>query len=128
MSISPIRITGLNSGLDTDSMVKALSASYQTKIDKIYKQNESVKYKKETWEELNSKMYSFYTGALSDAKYKKAYATSDITSIKNFINGYNDVVEEMSAKYNTKSEGYEPLTDEEVDDAIQLIIKSLNSI
>jgi flagellar hook-associated protein 2 len=115
MRMSPIRITGLNSGLDTDSMVKALSASYQTKIDKIYKQNESVKYKKETWEELNSKMYSFYTGALSDAKYKKAYSTSDITSIKNFINGYNDVVEEMSTKYNTKPEGYEPLTSEEKD-------------
>ena len=116
MSISPIRLTGLNSGLDTDSMVKALAASHQTKIDKVYKQNEAVKYKKETWEELNSKLYSFYTGALSKAKHESAYSTEDkLSAIKDFISGYNDVIKEMSTKYNSKPEGYEPLTSEEKD-------------
>ena len=115
MSISPIRITGLNSGLDTDSMVKALAESYQTKINKVFKQNETIKYKKEVWEELNSKLYSFYTGPLSKAKYESSYSDTDSKSIKDFINGYNDVIKEMATKYNTKPDGYEPLTDEEKD-------------
>lgn len=115
MSINPIRITGLNSGLDTDTMVKAINKSYQAKIDKVFKRNETVKYKKEVWEELNSKLYSFYTGPLSKAKYESSYSNADSKSIKDFINGYNDVIKEMSTKYNTKPEGYEPLTDEEKD-------------
>lgn len=115
MSISPIRITGLNSGLDTDSMVKALAESYQTKINKVFKQSETIKYKKEVWEELNSKLYSFYTGPLSKAKYEGSYSDADSKSIKDFINGYNDVIKEMATKYNTKPDGYEPLTDEEKD-------------
>ena len=115
MSINPIRITGLNSGLDTDTMVKAINKSYQSKIDKVFKRNETVKYKKEVWEELNSKLYSFYTGPLSKAKYESSYSNANSKSIKDFINGYNDVIKEMSTKYNAKPEGYEPLTNEEKD-------------
>lgn len=115
LMINPIRITGLNSGLDTESMVKALSASYQTKIDKVVKQNDSVKYKKEVWEELNSKLYSFYTGSLSKGKYK-VEAKDDISaSVKDFINDYNSVIKEMTSKYNTKPDGYEPLSEDEKD-------------
>ena len=33
----PIRLTGINSGLDTDSIVQALVSSYSYKKDKIKK-------------------------------------------------------------------------------------------
>ena len=33
----PIRVTGLNSGLDTDSIIQELVSAYRTKGDKIKK-------------------------------------------------------------------------------------------
>lgn len=113
--INPIRITGLSSGLDTEAMVKALSASYQTKIDKVTKQSDSVKYKKEVWEELNSELYSFYTGALSKGRYRVENKDDISTSVKDFISGYNNVIKEMTSKYNSKPDGYEPLSEDEKD-------------
>ena len=41
----PIRITGLNSGLDTDSIIKSLSSSYQTKIDNVKRKQSDIQYK-----------------------------------------------------------------------------------
>lgn len=34
MGTSPIRFTGLASGMDTESIVKAMMTSYQAKVDK----------------------------------------------------------------------------------------------
>ncbi len=37
-----IRVTGLNSGLDTDSIIKELVSAYRTKGDKLKKQQTKV--------------------------------------------------------------------------------------
>ena len=43
----PIRITGMNSGLDTDSIVKELVSAYSTKKDDIVKQKTKHEWKQE---------------------------------------------------------------------------------
>ena len=68
----PIRITGMNSGLDTDSIVKELVSAYSTKKDDIVKQKTKHEWKQEAWKELNTKIYSFYT-SLDSMRFSNNY-------------------------------------------------------
>ena len=56
-----IRISGMISGMDTDSMVKELVSAYQTKTDKYKKAQTKLEWKQDAWKELNSKIYKLYT-------------------------------------------------------------------
>ena len=62
----PIRITGLNSGLDTDSIVQELVSAYRTKKDKYVKEQTKLGWKQDAWKEMNNKIYSFYSKTLSN--------------------------------------------------------------
>lgn len=82
----PIRITGLNSGLDTESIISALVSSYSYKTDKYKKAQTKLSWKQDAWKELNTKIYSFYKKA-GDLKFSSAYnmhtaSVSDSTKAK----------------------------------------------
>ena len=47
------RITGLNSGLDTDAMVKELVSAYSKQKDNITKKQTKLEWKQEAWKELS---------------------------------------------------------------------------
>ena len=64
-----IRITGLNSGLDTDSIVQELVSAYSTKKDNIEKKQTKLSWKQDAWKEMNTKIYSFYSKSLTDFKF-----------------------------------------------------------
>lgn len=64
-----VRITGLNSGLDTDSIVQELVSAYSTKKDNIEKKQTKLSWKQDTWKEMNTKIYSFYSKSLTDFKF-----------------------------------------------------------
>lgn len=66
-----IRLTGMASGLDTDSMIKELMSAYSAKKDKDVKASTKHEWTMAAWKETNSKVYSFYTGALSSMKFSK---------------------------------------------------------
>ncbi|MDD6234129.1 MAG: flagellar filament capping protein FliD [Lachnospiraceae bacterium] len=68
-----IRLTGLNSGLDTDSMVKELVSAYSTKKDKYVKARTKHEWKTAAWKATNTKVYSFYTSTLSKMRYSSGY-------------------------------------------------------
>ena len=55
----PIRISGLNSGLDTESLVSELVSAYRTKGEKYEKEQTKISWKQEAWKSLSSKTYSF---------------------------------------------------------------------
>lgn len=74
-----IRLTGLSSGLDTESLVQQLSEAYQKKVDDIKKDKTKVEWKKEAWESLNTKLMDFYKGALSSFKSISTYRTKSVT-------------------------------------------------
>ncbi len=80
----PIRITGLNSGLDTDSIVQELVSAYRTKQDKYKKEQTKLSWKQDAWKEMNTKIYNFYTKSLSNMRRvgnfnKKITTVSDST-------------------------------------------------
>lgn len=75
-----MRLSGLVSGMDTDAMIEELVSAYSVKKDKIYKQRKTLEYKQEAWKDLNSKIYGFYTGTLSNMQLTSNYALKRTTS------------------------------------------------
>ncbi|MFG6348036.1 MAG: flagellar filament capping protein FliD [Lachnospiraceae bacterium] len=76
----PIRMTGLNSGLDTESIIAALMSAQRTKQTKVENKRTKLEWKKEQWASLNTKIYNFYTNSLSKMKMKSNYMTKAATS------------------------------------------------
>ena len=64
-SISPIRLTGLSSGLDTDAIVKSLLTSAQTRVDKQAQTTAKLQWKADALREINSMIRSFRETNLS---------------------------------------------------------------
>lgn len=78
--MSSMRMTGLISGMDTESMVKQLISGHQMKVDDAKKAKTKIEWKKEAWSGLNQKIYSFYTGALSTFRSASTYKTKTATT------------------------------------------------
>ncbi len=68
-----VRLSGLASGLDTDSIVKELVSAYSTKKDKYVKQQTKMEWTMDAWKTTNSKVYSFYSSSLSNMRYSSNY-------------------------------------------------------
>lgn len=68
----PIRITGMNSGLDTEALISELVSAYRTKTQKYTKAQTKLSWKQDAWKALNSKVSSFYS-KLSSLRYSAAY-------------------------------------------------------
>lgn len=69
----PVRITGLNSGLDTDAIVQELVKSYSGQKENIEKKQTKLEWKQDAWKELNTKIYNFYSSQLSNLRMTSAY-------------------------------------------------------
>lgn len=79
----PIRLTGLTSGLDTESIISALVSSYNYKTNKYKKAQTKLSWKQDAWKTLNTKIYSLYSSVgnmkLSTAYNLKSTTVSDST-------------------------------------------------
>lgn len=74
-----MRMTGLASGMDTESMVKELVSASSEKVNKIKQKKQDVEWKKEIWSGLNTKIYNFYKTQLSAFKTVSNYKTKKAT-------------------------------------------------
>ena len=77
----PIRITGMNSGLDTEALVSELVSAYKQKGTKFEKAQGKVAWKQEAWKSMSSKTYSFRTG-LDKMRFSSGYSLKT-TSVSN---------------------------------------------
>ena len=50
----PIRLSGINSGLDTDAIVKELVSAYSLKTEKYEKQQTKLTWKQDAWKRIDS--------------------------------------------------------------------------
>lgn len=78
----PIRITGMNSGLDTESIITALTQRYQDKVDNNKNNQKKLNWKQDKWKELNKKVTNFYNGTLANMRFSTAY-TKKVTTASN---------------------------------------------
>lgn len=85
-----MRLTGMYSGLDTDSIIQELVAARRTKVDDKTKEQKKLKIKQDTWSELNKKLKSLQSKVsgmrLSEAYTKRTTKVSN-SSIASVITG-----------------------------------------
>lgn len=59
-SVNSVRIPGLATGLDTDQLVKDMLTGEQNKIDKVYQNQQMVKWQQETYRDITKNVKGFY--------------------------------------------------------------------
>ncbi len=74
-----VRMTGLVSGMDTESLVAQLSDAYKVKVNNVQKEKTKLEWKKEAWASLNTKLMDFYKGSLSTFKSISTYNAKSVT-------------------------------------------------
>lgn len=74
-----LRMTGMYSGMDTQSIVSQLVEAKSKKVDTLKNEQTKLEWKQNVWQELNSKIYSLYSGTLSKLRLSSAYSKKSTT-------------------------------------------------
>ncbi|MBE5890483.1 MAG: hypothetical protein E7282_05870 [Lachnospiraceae bacterium] len=85
------RVTGLISGMDTESLVSAMVSNYTAKVEKYTKAQTKLSWTQDAWKSLNTKVYSLYTN-ISNLRFSSGYSlqkatVSDTTKASATANG-----------------------------------------
>jgi len=75
-----IGLSGMVSGLDTDTLIKQLMSAERTRVTKVENKITKNEWLTEKWKDLNTKIYSLYTGSLSKMRTQGNYLTKKTTS------------------------------------------------
>ena len=75
------RITGTNSGLDVDSLVKASMKPYQTKVDKEIQNKKVLEYQQEQYKQIMSDASDFYDKYFDILKTGSLMSTNTYQSV-----------------------------------------------
>lgn len=90
-----MRVTGMMSGMDTESIIQELVAARRTKVDTQVKAQTKLKWKQDAWKELNTKIKNLQTKYIGNMRFTTSYAkkTSKVSnsSIASVITGENAV-------------------------------------
>ena len=85
-----MRVSGINSGLDTDAIVQELVSAYSQKTEKYTKEQTKLGWKQEIWKNLNTKVYSLYN-SVGKLRYSSAYSmnttNATVTASGDAVNG-----------------------------------------
>jgi len=68
-----MRLSGLMSGMDTESIISQLVEAKKTKVTKAVKAQKSLKYKQDAWKSLNTQILKLYNGALSNMRFESSF-------------------------------------------------------
>ena len=103
-----MRLSGLMSGMDTESIIAQMVEAKKTKVTKAVKAQKSLKYKQDAWKTLNTQIMGLYNKSLSTMRFKSAYmkkttkvSNSSVVSVitgENAMNGVQSLKVEKLAK------------------------------
>jgi len=68
------RLSGLMSGMDTDSIIEQLMEGRKKKVDTVRKTQKKINYKQEAWKDLNTKLKGLQSKYLSSMRFSASYA------------------------------------------------------
>ncbi|MHB8129445.1 MAG: flagellar filament capping protein FliD [Mobilitalea sp.] len=74
------KLSGLASGMDTESIVTELMKAQRLKTTRIQNKITTSEWKQEKWKALNTKLYSFYTGSLSKLRMQGSFNSKVVSS------------------------------------------------
>jgi len=80
MASDLIRITGMNSGLDTESIISAYTSKANARLTKAKGSLQRNKWTQDAWKGLNTKIYSLYANTLSNNRLSSAYTKKKTTT------------------------------------------------
>lgn len=75
-----IRMTGLTSGLDTESIVEQLMSAHSMKKTKVENSKTKLEWKQEKWQELNTKLYNLYNSQVNKMRLQSSYQAKKVAS------------------------------------------------
>lgn len=75
-----IRMTGLISNMDTESVVEAMMDAHRLKLTKIENKKTKLEWKQDKWKELNTKLYKLYQEQTSKLHLVSNYNINTATS------------------------------------------------
>ena len=78
----PMRLSGLMSGMDTESIITQLVEARRTKVDSAKKAQTKLQWTQDAWKTLNSKIVKFYNNALSNLRFESSYMKK-VTKVSN---------------------------------------------
>ncbi len=103
-----MRMSGMMSGMDTESIIQQLVEAKSTKLNKTKKAQIKVDWKQEAWKELNTKLKNLQSKYLSNMRFSTAYSkkttkvsNSSIVSVitgENAMNGVQSLQVKQLAK------------------------------
>ncbi len=79
----PMRITGLSSGLDTESIVTELTKVQSNKVTKVKSDQKKHDMRMDKWKDLNKKVVSFYNKTLSNMRFDSSFIKKTTTASNN---------------------------------------------
>lgn len=104
MASSTMRLSGLISGMDTESIIQQLVSAKQTKVDDAKKAQTKLEWKQTAWKELNTKIKNLQSKYISTMRFSTAYSkrTTKVSnsSAVSVITGENAVKGVQSLKIN----------------------------
>ncbi len=68
-----MRLSGLTSGMDTESIVSALVSAKKVKVDEAKQAQTKLEWTQDAWKDMNSKIYGLYSGKLSGMRFSNTY-------------------------------------------------------
>ena len=75
-----IRMTGLISNMDTESIVESMMDAHRLKLTKIENKKTVLEWKQDKWKDLNTKLYKLYQEQTSKLHLTSNYKTKKVTS------------------------------------------------
>lgn len=82
----PNRITGMYSGMDTETLIKDLVKAKSKKVETLNKGKTKLEWKQEKWNDLNTKIKNFFSKSVANLRWstsfmKKATSVSDTNAV-----------------------------------------------
>lgn len=103
-----MRMSGLISGMDTESIIQQLVSAKQTKVDNTKKAQTKLEWKQEKWKSLNTKLKNLQSKYVSNLRFTTSYmkkttkvSNSSIVSVitgENAVNGVQQLEVKQLAK------------------------------
>ena len=103
-----MRMSGINSGMDTQSIVEQLVEAKGKKKEKLKKQQTKLEWKQDTWKSLNSKLFSLYNEQFGTLKLQGSFknkkasivdsSIASVTADSNAVNGTQSLAVKQLAR------------------------------
>lgn len=74
-----LRMTGMYSGMDTESVIQQLVQAKSTKVTNLKNDQKKLEWKTSLWQDLNKRIYKLYTGTLSNMRLVGSYSKKKTT-------------------------------------------------